>query len=500
MLSVRGAACGSDPAWQPTIAAYTAADTDNQLRNYYQGWQANPKRPFTNTLAKSFGSGPTGYMCGIGLQGSCGSQIGCDAYVDNNDPAWSYLSLLSIANLDTTFNDMYTGITNGQLQYISKMSNMSQEFFPKYNLMNPSEVMKWIQFTVAILPLFGIAVPALAPAVIAMESFAQGGLGVANTFMPVPADTTALTMTALQTFVGDVSKKAQDAIVTWANTTFWGYEDDMQHTILDYAAGGGWVDVTSIPSATVFDEFYFRHMVASTVNSQWNNSKIFTIFQQTGDPGSTGCANETMWYSPEHGGVHCTYLYTESGTLSGYLDKPYGLDVLMNETYGISGVDITKSSAKAYRLAGFNFTEDDAWSALSNAMSSPNSTSPFLEGPGWTGTFTLPVCDIGIQNWTTAFGDTSAGRFGMLPCCCGPNCTETAAFVEAANMKGFQTLLRGCKRQYGGFEAVDYGFGWRNTLSFKWAMWGVGKRIGFVVSSIATLGVAVPVWLFKVAE
>jgi len=78
MLSLRGAACGSDPAWQPTISAYTTADTDNQLRSYYQTWQANPKRPFTNTLAKSFGSGPTGFMCGIGLQGSCGSQIGCD--------------------------------------------------------------------------------------------------------------------------------------------------------------------------------------------------------------------------------------------------------------------------------------------------------------------------------------------------------------------------------------------------------------------------------------
>lgn len=36
--------------------------------------------------------------------------------------------------------------------------------------------------------------------------------------------------------------------------------------------------------------------------------------------------------------------YTESGTLEGYLDKPYGLDVLMNETYGISGSVRTASS------------------------------------------------------------------------------------------------------------------------------------------------------------
>jgi hypothetical protein len=135
-------------------------------------------------------------------------------------------------------------------------------------------------------------------------------------------------------------------------------------------------------------------------------------------------------------------------------------------------------------------------------MSSPNSTSPFLDGPGWTGTFTLPICDIGTHNWTAPYDDPSGswGRFGLLPCCCGPNCTETAAFVKAANMQGFQTLLRGCKRQYDGFESVDYGFGWKTTIPLKWAMWGIGKRVGFVVSSIASLGLAVPIWLFKVPE
>ena len=63
---------------------------------------------------------------------------------------------------------------------------MSQEFFPKYNLVNPQDAMKWIQFAIAVLPLFGTAFRALEPAIVAMESFAQGGLGVANTFMPVP--------------------------------------------------------------------------------------------------------------------------------------------------------------------------------------------------------------------------------------------------------------------------------------------------------------------------
>jgi hypothetical protein len=134
-------------------------------------------------------------------------------------------------------------------------------------------------------------------------------------------------------------------------------------------------------------------------------------------------------------------------------------------------------------------------------MSSPNSSSPFLDGPGWTGTFTLPVFDRGSNNGTTTYGDTSAGRFGMLPCCCGPDCSETKAFVKAANMEGFQPLLRGCKRQYKeGFDEVDYGFGWKTTVALKWAMWGVGKKIGFVLSSVGSLGIAMPIYYFKMPE
>jgi hypothetical protein len=226
MLSPKAAACGNDPAWQPTYSAYTTADTDNQLRSYYYSWQADIQDPFTNKLAKSFGDGPTAYMCGIGLQGSCGTQIGCDgecsdrghndvvlmepgitAYASTGDPPWTYLSLMSIANLDTTFNDMYvsnipipasrpiarlvltgqqTGITNGQLRYISRISNMSQEFFPTATEFNPQDVLKWIQFALAILPLFGVGFAALAPAISAMSNMGRGGIDIASTFMKTP--------------------------------------------------------------------------------------------------------------------------------------------------------------------------------------------------------------------------------------------------------------------------------------------------------------------------
>lgn len=63
---------------------------------------------------------------------------------------------------------------------------MSQEFFPTITVFDPKEVMKWIQFAMAILPLFGIAFPPLAPAIVAFESLGRGGIDVVNTFMPIP--------------------------------------------------------------------------------------------------------------------------------------------------------------------------------------------------------------------------------------------------------------------------------------------------------------------------
>lgn len=67
-------------------------------------------------------------------------------------------------------------------------------------------------------------------------------------------------------------------------------------------------------------------------------------------------------------------------------------------------------------------------------------------------------------------------------------------------MQGFQTLLRGCKAQYDGFDKVDYGFNWENTIPLKWAMWSLAKKIGFCLSIVPTLGLSVPIFLYKVPE
>jgi hypothetical protein len=61
--------------------------------------------------------------------------------------------------------------------------------------------------------------------------------------------------------------------------------------------------------------------------------------------------------------------------------------------------DITKASAAAYRVAKFNFTHDDEVGQLEEYFASNGSISPFDQGVGWVGTWTLPVCDMGTNNW-----------------------------------------------------------------------------------------------------
>ncbi len=130
------------------------------------------------------------------------------------------------------------------------------------------------------------------------------------------------------------------------------------------------------------------------------------------------------------------------------------------------------------------------------SVASNGTLTPFQDGPGWEGVWTIPVCDVGSHvEWNTQFWDKKEG-FGRLPCCCGPNCADTAEFVQAAGMKDFQTLLHGCKRQLKGteidFSKVDYGFQ-TDSFAHKWPTWSTGQRAGIVIGFIVAFAIAIMV-------
>ena len=78
----------------------------------------------------------------------------------------------------------------------------------------------------------------------------------------------------------------------------------------------------------------------------------------------------------------------------------------------------------------------------------------------------------------------------------GPNCQDTKNFTKAANLRGFQTLLRGCKAQLKDssiikYDHVDYGLRWKKSLPLTWATFSKGQKagvaVGIIFASLITL-------------
>lgn len=241
------------------------------------------------------------------------------------------------------------------------------------------------------------------------------------------------------------------------------------------------VDHSFLPSASEVEAFFKKQLFSVVINAQWKKRKVFTTFYRTNNTNDTSGPAETRYYSNEDSGVYYTYAYQESGILRGYLGKPKGLDQLNDSAWDISGTDITKSSAAAAKIGRYNFTQEMAHQAIHDAIASNGTLSPWEDGAGWRGTWTLPVCDMGTHNWNSQFDDTSS-RYGMLPCCCGENCKDTKDFVKAANLVGFQTLLYGCEKQLKGsdinFGDIDYGFKKKKSLPLYWATLNMAQRAG----------------------
>jgi hypothetical protein len=156
---------------------------------------------------------------------------------------------------------------------------------------------------------------------------------------------------------------------------------------------------------------------------------------------------------------------------------------------------------------------------LEQAFSSNGSVSPFEQGAGWVGTWTLPVCDMGTNNWNTLYG-IKPTRFGLMPCCCGinfpflplpftpnlkpsnilrvlgPSCSETKDFIQAANMQGFQTVLHACQAQLQqtsiDYNSVDFGIKWKRSYPLRFAVWSTWRRGLSVLGIIFTAGIALP--------
>ncbi|KAK3213657.1 hypothetical protein GRF29_28g563392 [Pseudopithomyces chartarum] len=203
-------------------------------------------------------------------------------------------------------------------------------------------------------------------------------------------------------FAADYGEAMRKSLDTWSNTTFTGEKDASNYTIFDYLSGGSLTDATLLPSTSQIESFYKKQLFSAIINAQWRKRKIFTTFHRTNDSLSSSGPNATRYYSQKDGGVYYTYFYHESGILKGYLDAPEGLAQLNESAWGISGGDISKASAASAKVGGFNYTEEMGRGALSEAIASNGSLSPWEDGAGWRGTWTMPVLavwDVAVLLW-----------------------------------------------------------------------------------------------------
>ncbi|OCK74569.1 hypothetical protein K432DRAFT_447221 [Lepidopterella palustris CBS 459.81] len=475
--------CGTNPNWQPTVTAYTTANTDQQMSSWWNSLLSTPHTFFANELGKSFGSHVNSFECGIGDSGSCIAP-GCSAYQDAGDPVWAFQALMSVVNLNTLFNSIYTGISNGQQDFTDLSDQIALTFFPWKNPKFPfGDAAFWINAIISIL--FSIIPGISVPLKSGLTALTKAGVQQAEySLQPAAPSNNYQTLLQMQEYAATFGQTSRATVESWANDTFAGREDSQNHTILDYLAGGAYIENTNIPSNSEIESFYKTQMISRTINAQWRTQKIFVTFTKTNNTNDTSGPAQTKYYSSQDGGVYYTYFYHEDGVLRGHIDKPWGLDNLNGSLYNITGTDITKASARAFKIGGFNFTRDMAFQQIEESVSSNGTLTPYLDGASWTGTWTIPVCDIGTHQWNTQYGKNGS-RYGMLPCCCGPNCTDTATFVKAANMNNFQTLLRGCKEQLKDtdldFNAIEYGFTLKHTCALGWAVSPIWKRVVGVI-------------------
>ncbi|KAF3921115.1 hypothetical protein AA313_de0210271 [Arthrobotrys entomopaga] len=273
-----------------------------------------------------------------------------------------------------------------------------------------------------------------------------------------------------------------------AKKVFDGAPDQNGNTILDYLKNGSFVDITKLPTQDRIQSFYTKQLIGRFVTAGWKQKKIFVIRNELDDSTSSFCPDSTRYYNKTEQAEYCTYFYYEYDVLVGYLDDPPALSFLKSN-FSISGNDISASAAAAFSLGGLNFTTEMAYQANSHPVHNNDSVIDFDNGAANAGTFNIPVCDakrqwssINLNQSITQFGNGAiSDKYGMLPCCCGPDCVDTAKFIELANMKGFQTLLRGCKSQLDKstgvqFDQINYGYKISNAIPYLWAIAPLWKR------------------------
>ena len=283
---------------------------------------------------------------------------------------------------------------------------------------------------------------------------AGGAVGVASQyFQPLEDQTRDSGIRELNDVILNYSQTAREAIDGFATTIFFGCADVNKRTVVDYVRDGSLLDLDLIPPQPQVEKFYKSTLVVRIANAGWRSEPISVISTSTESSSLHDYPASSSYTSPNTTRTYTPYWYRK-----GKLIAPPAILVLNGSLYGIKASQIAEASARAWEVAGNNYTEKVALKRMYTALRSNGSLTPFQDGAGWEGVFSLPVCDIGTRpKWL----DDYSGK--ILPCCCGKDCKDTREFVELAHLDKSHSWHRRCKKQLKDteldFDKIDYGIG-----------------------------------------
>lgn len=277
------------------------------------------------------------------------------------------------------------------------------------------------------------------------------------------------------------SQTSRDALELWSNNTFSGKLDVHNLTIIDYINGGRFLLAESIPDMKSVVQYYKSVLVARIVNLLWRTKQVYVIStsQNLNATGEEQSVQNISWTSPSSGRTFVLYHFDGSKQVA-----PPG--ILRLKDYDIQASQIAKSSGRSWEAAGNNYTTEVGLNDLTGTNSSSDSTfDQFEEQAAAKGVFTLATCDVGLRA-------ESIQPYGasILPCCCGPNCTDTRAFIEAASLQRSWKFLEMCRAQLKGstnpnFADIDYGITNPDPFLRWWYSHGTGQKAGLVIGMAA---------------
>ncbi|KAI9681540.1 MAG: hypothetical protein M1817_002825 [Caeruleum heppii] len=457
--------------WRPSAEAWRRDHTDSWLAAWWSDRSKEGKDQevtsvgFVDTLVRDYAPRVDDFICNVNRQCSIHS---CDEVAEFSPNArQAYFALTSIGNFNDFMRYYYEGINVAQAQDnsfgASYVKVFSEAGVPKNNGFLLREILNAIAVVVAIafvmIPGGQVAGAGIIAATVASnlpkvgEKVATGFIGAISLSVLAAPEISLEKLSVLGEWIGIVSKTARNALSEASNSLLMGERDDGGRHLWDYLADGTFTKRPKDESASI-TKFLTTVYTAGAINTLWKSDRTYIVASETSNcEGDWRGPQESKYCRPGDPHVYYAYMIPKHGSPFPQVWLPLGHDKLSSYDPALSLGVAMESSIRAYYTAGFNYEDVRLfrWSdAALNGAVAGNTSAPFIDGPKFEGTFTIPVC---YSPYGMALSRVKSDKARRYPCKCGRDGgpDETAAFANATGYRDFKKWKEWCGptgRQY----------------------------------------------------